>query len=228
MASDFFAMTKRNLFDVRGHSRKEPVFVVKQSQNTDGLPLQVALNQRSGLRVWSPRDREYITDGRAARLELRFQVQLNAAMRFVAKVALSAGYFVYGDLFRNQVKHSDFRAIMSSELASREGLEDVEARVDDRFNENVTEDGLIFRALCKAAEPHSAVGFVHGTGRFGVFVGLLGDYIGLIHVSANLDGFPKDGDHLMGHWIELQRPKLLRKSMKETMQEYVEKVHTQA
>jgi len=120
-------MMRRNRFDVRGHSGREPVFVVKQSQNTDGLPLKVALNQRAGLQVWSPRDREYITGERAARLELQFQIHIDTAMRFVAKVALSAGYFVYGDLFRDRVKHSDFSVIMNSQLPNREGLEGVEA-----------------------------------------------------------------------------------------------------
>jgi hypothetical protein len=53
-------------------------------------------------------------------------------MKFVAKVALSAGYFVYGDLFRRNVKHSDFRAIMNFDISNPIGYEGVEARIDDR------------------------------------------------------------------------------------------------
>jgi hypothetical protein len=48
--------------------------------------------------VWSPRHGEYVTDERARNLELRFVVNVDTAMKFVAKVALSAGYFVYGNL----------------------------------------------------------------------------------------------------------------------------------
>ena len=221
MAEDFLVKMRRNRFDVRGHSGKEPVVVVKQAKNASGLPLQVALNQRSGLQVWSPRHGEHVTDERAANLELKLIVNIDTAMKFVAKVALSAGYFVYGELFRNHVKHSDFRAIMNFEPSNPSGHEGVEARIDDRFSESTNEDVRIFRALCKASEPYSIVGFAHSNDRFGVFVGILGDYAGMIHVPAVMEGFPKNGEHEMGHVIQLQRPGLTRGSMKQTLESFV-------
>jgi len=221
MAEDFLVKTKRDRFDVRGHSGKEPVFVVKHAKNTDGLPLQVALNQRSGVQVWSPRDSEYITDQRAAKLELKFAVNIDTAMRFVAKVALSAGYFVYGELFRNNVKHSDFRAIMNFQSSHPNGHGGVEARIDDRFNENPSEEVQIFRALCKASEPYSIVGFAHSNNRFGIFVGVLGDYIGTIHVPGSMEAFPTDFEYEMGHVIQLQRPGFTRVSMKHTLESFL-------
>jgi hypothetical protein len=224
MAEDFLVKTKRDRFDVRGHSGKEPVFVVKQAKNTDGLPLQVALNQRSGLQVWSPRDSEYITDQRAAKLELKFAVNIDTAMKFVAKVALSAGYFVYRELFRNNVKHSDFRAIMNFQSLHPNGHEGVEARIDDRFNESPNAEVQIFRALCKASEPYSIVGFAHSNNRFGTFVGVLGDYIGTIHVPAVMEGFPTHGEHQMGHLIQLQRPGFTRISMKRALESFLKAI----
>jgi hypothetical protein len=224
MAEDFLVKTKRDRFDVRGHSGKEPVFVVKQAKNTDGLPLQVALNQRSGLQVWSPRDSEYITDQRAAKLELKFAVNIDTTMKFVAKVALSAGYFVYRELFRNNVKHSDFRAIMNFQSSHPNGHEGVEPRIDDRFNESPNEEVQIFRALCKASEPYSIVGFAHSNNRFGIFVGVLGDYIGTIHVPAVMEGFPTHGEHQMGHLIQLQRPGFTRVSMKRALESFLKAI----
>lgn len=226
VAEDFLVKTKRNRFDVRGHSRKEPVFVVKEATNADGLPLQVALNQRSGLQVWSPRDREYLTDKRASSLELKFEVNIYTAMRFVAKVALSAGYFTYGDLFRRNVRHSDFRKIMNFQRSDPGGHEGVEARVDDRFRESTVEDAQIFRALCKASEPHSIVAFAHSNDRFGIFVGILGEYIGTICVPAAMEAFPKDGKHEMGHVIQLQRPGFTRVSMKRALESFLKAVET--
>lgn len=226
MADDFLVKTKRNLFDVRGHSGKEPVFVVKKATNAAGLPLQVALNQRSGLQVWSPRDREYVADERASILELKFEVKIDIAMKFVAKVALSAGYFAYGDLFRSNVKHSDFRKIMNFQPSNPGGHEGVEARVDDRFSESTVEDVRIFRALCKASEPYSIMGFAHSKDRFGIFVGILGEYIGAIHVPAVMEAFPKDGEHQMGHVIQLQRPGFTRVSMKQALESFLKAVET--
>ena len=52
---------------------------------------------------------------------------------------------------------------MNSHPPSTAGLENVEARVDDRFNDNINENGRIFRALCKDAEPHSIVALIPGT-----------------------------------------------------------------
>lgn len=221
MAEDFLVKTKRDRFDVRGHSRKEPVFVVKKAANTDGLPLQVALNQRSGLQVWSPRDREYIADKRADKLHVKITVNINIAMKFVAKVALSAGYFVYGDLFRNNVEHGDFRAIMNFQPSSPGGYKGVDARVDDRFGESAGESVQIFRTLCKASEPYSIVGFAHSKHRFGVFVGILGEYVGTIHVPAVMESFPKDNEHQMGHVIQLHRPGFTRVSMKQALESFL-------
>ncbi|HZL69323.1 MAG TPA: hypothetical protein VFC29_18570 [Candidatus Limnocylindrales bacterium] len=228
MAEDFLVKTKRDRFDVRGHSGKAPVFVVKEATNADGLPLQVALNQRSGLQVWSPRHREYVTDERASSLELKFSVKIDTAMKFVAKVALSGGYFVYGDLFRRNVKHSDFRKIMNFQPSNPSGHEGVEARVDDRFSESAVEDVQIFRALCKASEPRSIVGFAHSNDRFGIFVGILGEYIGTIHVPGVMEAFPKEGEHQMGHVIQLQRPGFTRVSMKQALESFLKAIETES
>ena len=226
MADDFLVKTKRSRYDVRGHSGKDPVFVVKEATNADGLPLQVALNQRSGLQVWSPRDREYVADKHASNLELKFEVKIDTAMKFVAKVALSAGYFVYGELFRRNVKHSDFRKIMNFHPSNPSGHEGVDARVDDRFSESTVEDVQSFRVLCKASEPYSILGFAHSNDRFGVFVGILGEYIGTIHVPAVTEAFPKDGEHQMGHVIQLQRPGFTRVSMKQALESFLKAVET--
>lgn len=221
MAEDFLVKMRRNRYDVRGHSGKEPVFVVKNAKNGSGLPLQVALDQRAGLRVWSPRDRDYVTDARASNLALVFKMQLDTAMKFVAKVALSAGYFVYGDLFRMHVNHEDLRVVMNSSEETRAAGLNSDARVDDRFSEDTNEDLRIFRALCAASAPRSVIGFAHGNGRFGVFVGVLGEYAGMVHVPAQLQHFPTDGDHDMGHFIQLTQEGIVRASMKHAMESFV-------
>jgi hypothetical protein len=93
MAEDFLVKMKRNRFDVRGHGGREPIVVIKQATNGQGLPVQVELNQRSGLAVWSPRDSEYVADRRAANLTLKFVVKIDTAMKFIAKVAFISRVF---------------------------------------------------------------------------------------------------------------------------------------
>ncbi len=163
---------------------------------------------------------------RATNLDLSFTLDADIAMKFVAKAALSGGYFVYGELFRKNVKHADFRAIMNSQRRSSARYEGIEARIDDRFSESTNQDAQIFRTLCKVSEPYSIIGFAHSNDRFGVFVGILGEYIGTIHVPARMEDFPKDGDHQMGHVIQLHRPGFIRTSMKRTLESFLKWLET--
>lgn len=87
-------------------------------------------------------------------------------------------------------------------------------------------EGKIFRALCKASEPYSIVGFAHSDDRFGAFVGILGEYIGTIHVPAVMEAFPMDGEHQMGHVIQLQRPGFARVSMKQALESFLKAIKT--
>jgi hypothetical protein len=205
MSTDFLTMTKRDRYNVRGHSNTEPVFVAKYCSDPAGTPLRVALGQRSGLEVWSPRDRGYIRDERAKTINVTFSVDADIALRFVAKVALSAGYFAYGELFRRHVKHREFRMIMNHRPPDIDEIRSMEALVDDRFSGTQSDQLQRFRAMCKAAEPNSLVGLVPGHDRFTVFVGILGDYVGLINVPATTAGFPNEGAFRWGHVLVPQK-----------------------
>lgn len=211
MSADFLTMTQRDRYNVRGHSNTEPVFIAKSCSNPAGTPLQVALGQRSGLQVWSPRDKEYIRDERAKTINVTFSVDADIGLRFVAKVALSAGYFAYGEIFRRQVKHHEFRTIMNQRPPDIDDIRTMEALVDDRFSGAPSDELKTFRVMCRAAEPHSLVALVPGPDRFSVFVGLLGDYVGMINVPATTSGFPNDGPFRWGHVMVPQKGNCLRR-----------------
>jgi hypothetical protein len=159
---------------------------------------------------------------------IRITVDADVARRFVAKVALSAGYFVYGDLFRMNVKHQEFRDIMNhrpTELG--EAIYKMEALVDDRFSTDVSENLQVFRAICQATRPSSLIGLVPGPARFGVFVGVLGDYMGMISVPANTIGFPNEGVFRWGHVIVLDKKQgATRLSFRETLEKLARQAPT--
>jgi hypothetical protein len=207
MSRDFLTMTQRDRYDVRGHSNKEPVFVAKHCSDPAGKPLQVVLGQRTGLQVWSPRDKEYIRDERAKTINITFSIEKDLPSQFVAKVALSAGYFAYGEVFRKQVKHSEFRTIMNYNPANIniDEIRGLEALGDDRFSDTQSEQLQLFRVMCKAAEPNSLVALLPGPDRFAAFVGILGDYVGMINVPATTAGFPNEGAFRGGHVMVPQK-----------------------
>lgn len=205
LANDFLTLTKRNRYDIRGHTRKRPLHIVKNARDAEtGAPLQVHLDQVDGLKVWDPKDKRFITENRPNKLSLNFQIDLDLHFRFTAKVALAAGYFAYGDLFRTAVKHNDFRAIMNHPSgATTDRLSGVEAQVDSLFYQTKSPKLEAMRRLCKASQPYSLVALVPSSNRFSAFVGVLGDYIGMLSVPADGSKLPNEGAYRWGHVIQL-------------------------
>lgn len=216
MAKDFLVIGKRNKHDIRGHSGKRPLHIVRNAHDADTLtPLQIHLDQREGLKVWNPIGKKFITENRPQKLSIGFKIDLDLHFRFVAKVALSAGYFVYGNLFRTAVKHSDFRAIMNHPSgAPADNLSEIEALADSMFYQTDDQKIEAIRMLCKASSPYSIVGLVPSHNHLAVFVGILGDYIGMLTVPADTSAFPNEGAFHWGHVIQLH-PKsgLIRTSL---------------
>ncbi len=220
LANDFLTLSKRNKYDIRGHSGKRPLHIVKNARNAETLaPLQVHLDQLDGLKAWDPISKKIITENIPHKLSIDFQIDLDLHFRFTAKVALAAGYFTYGDLFRTAVKHSDFRVIMNHPSgAPAEHLSHVEALADSMFYQEDNPRMAAIRMLCKASSPYSIVGLVPSRSHLGIFVGILGDYIGMLTVPANTSSFPNEGIFRGGHVIQLHPQKgMVRTSLMEAI-----------
>lgn len=207
LANDFLVMCDRDEHGVRGHTRKHPEYVVRNASDTrTGEPLQVTLGQRRGLRIWSPLERNDVT-GLSHTINLSITVDLDIELRFVAKVALSAGYFFYGDRFRHQVKHGDLRMIMNhrpNEMG--DALKRIETRYDQRFREPETENDRILRAIVTGFGPRSVVALIPDSRSLSVVVGILGSYLGMLSVPADTRGFLNTDDFRWGHFIVLDKP----------------------
>jgi hypothetical protein len=150
--------------------------------------MKVAMGQRKGLRIWSPKEKRDLT-GLGKKINIKITLDIDIALRFVAKVALSAGYFAYGDLFRNQVSHDEIRTIMNQRPTEvGDAIYSMKARVDHRFREPETDNDRILRAMCAAVAPRSLVALMPTSKSFSVMVGVLGDYMGMVNVSADTSG----------------------------------------
>jgi hypothetical protein len=214
LANDFLVMAKRDKHLVKGHSGKEPEFVTRKATDAEtGAPLKVTLGQRKGLQIWSPTEKRDLT-GLGKKVNIQFTVDMDIALRFVAKVALSAGYLVYGDLFRNKVKHDEFRTMMNhrpNEVG--DAIYAMEARVDHRFREPETDNDKILRAMCAMVAPHSIVALMPTSKTLAVVVGVLGDYVGMISVPADTTTFPNKDDFRWGQFFILTKPIPIRDSV---------------
>jgi hypothetical protein len=221
LANDFLIQMKRNEHDVRGHSKKRPVFVAKKSINTDtNQPIQAAFDRTEGLKIWCPITKKYLNE--VGSFSTKIELSLDIDTQFVAKTALSAGYFTYGDLFRYKVKHEELRFIMYTppkEMGDK--IHSIETRADSRFSEDKNENLRIFRAVCRKLHDSSIVGLVPTSGSLAIFVGILGYYMGMVNVPADTKDFPNEGDYHWGHVICVQQGLLKRASFRRTLEKFV-------
>lgn len=208
VANDFLVMMRRNTFDVRGHSGKRPVFIAKHSSDAStDAPLQVELDRyERQLRIWDPVVRQPHSAGVPKQLHLNIRLNRDIEFRFLAKTALSAGYFLYGDLFRRKVKHDELRLIMDftlEEMGDRKYT--IQTLGDDRFTTAMHPMLLKFREICKAALPSSVIGLVPSSNGLTTFAGILGEYLGMLNTPADTSAFPNEGEFIWGHLILFDR-----------------------
>lgn len=225
MANDFLTLMKRNQHDSRGHSGKRPVFVARRASDAvSGEPLQLHLDRLEGVKAWRPIKKEFVPEGMTGQVSFKFSLDMDIELRFVAKVALGAGYFVYGDLFRSRVKHDGLRLLMNFSPADlgEEDLRKINVLVDSRWTEPRSDKIAVLRQICKAVSPASVVGLVPSNGSLATFVGILGEYIGMVNAPADTSQFPNDGQLDWGHVIVFDRSsRLQRTSFRECILPFV-------
>jgi hypothetical protein len=223
LANDFLVKLKRDEHGVKGHSGKASGYVISNAADAQtGEPLRVTMSRREGFQVWSPREKLDLT-GQGKQVSIKIQLKIDIPMRFVAKVALSAGYLVYGNLFRTSVAHEELRTIMNlrPERISDSKLKDMKARVDDRFREPETSNDHIIRLVCSSVDPASIVALIPDSTSFRVAVGILGDYMGMISVPADTTDFPNAGKLEMGHIVILRQGDCERISLRSMFQKII-------
>lgn len=222
LANEFLVSFRRTKYNARGHSGKEPVATVKKATYGDGRLAHVHFHQKNGLRVWDVRERKLKQFTGPVRIKTTVSVDL--PIRFTAKVALGAGYFVYEHLFRKYVDHRQLRDVMNidpailqvSKSRSSFGLEHLTLRVDGYFSKPSSGILRVVREFCSAVNG-SVVVLMPGDGCLGVAVGILGQYVGMVNVPANTVSFPNHGDYRWGHVVAIVRGEVWRSSWRGTL-----------
>jgi hypothetical protein len=221
LADDFLILFQREKFRARGHSGQYPTPLVRKAKDAvTERPLQVTLGKE--LKIWDSIDRKYVPlNGQS--LELSLTMKIDIPLQFVAKTALSAGYFVYGDLFKRHVRHQDLRVIMKGPNGlSETEIRNVKTKLFDRFQTGLYGSNKaefeLQKTLCEAVRG-SCVAFIPGKNCLGVFVGVLGHYLGMVNIPADTKSFPRIDDHDLGHTIFLIDGVMKRRSYRARLQE---------
>jgi hypothetical protein len=207
---DFLTAFRRRHFDARGHSNKAAEVKVRHAAyGPDSRPAQVTLKGAEGTRVWDARDRREVPEQELVgqEIQLNFTVQPFDRIRFVAKVALSAGYAIYNDLFRNTADHTAVRALMNAESAQEAKAVLTNSALRGQFELlPVSGNDLIAvqRDMALSATVGGSVVMAAPTAASVVFiVGILGQWVGMLNVPATTGQYPSGGDHDLGHVVLL-------------------------
>ena len=230
LANDFFVALRRTEFGARGHSRKDPWLKVKRATYGDeDRPAQVRIHRQHGLELWDAKDQKSVKG--SGTLHIQTNLDMNLPIRFAAKVALAAGYFVYGNKFRSHVDHQQLREIMRIDLASlnqtdtahKLGEERFTALADDYLSDKPSpKDWRLrcIRAFCDGLQG-SVIVLIPSTSRLTVAVGILGKYLAMINVPADTQTLPNEGDREGGHVLAVIDKRLIRCSWAEGLRRYV-------
>lgn len=222
LANEFLVSLRRTRYNARGHSGKEPFATIKKATYGDGRLAHVHFHQKRGLRVWDVRER--MSKQVTGPVRIATTVSVDLPIRFTAKVALGAGYYVYEHLFRKYVDHRQLRDVMNIDPARLQvskgpippGLEHLTLRVDGYFSEPTIGILRVVREFCSAVKG-SVVVLMPGDGCFGVAVGILGQYVGMVNVPANTVSFPNHGDYRWGHVVAIVKGEIWRSSWRGTL-----------
>ena len=228
IANDFFMSFPRREYDARGHSNKQPFPLAKKSKLFfSNKPVQVAFKKEK-IEIFSPIDRRNLDESEVSgeKFLSTFKLDVYSRMRFTAKVALSVGYFIYGDLFRNNVNHNEIRKLTSFDRSTAD-RKDFEGFTTKGWfwpflvEEKDKEDHQLYQFLASHLES-SFVLAIPGPSNLGLIVGILGQVVGIINCPAKTDHFPVGDDHDLGHLVSTKGGKVSRMSYRELIKNAAE------
>jgi hypothetical protein len=210
---------------VKGHGKATHLPRWRHVTMDDGRPLQVTLGTEK-ITVWDARAKRELEEaevvGRQMTAQLR--VRQHTALRFVAKVALGGGYFLYGDDFRNGVNCNHLREIVFLDVErSRQAgtLQNSGIKVCDRFHSDSFGSGpaVLYRALCEGTQRSLFIAIPHDNA-ISFHVGIVGKYVGSMIIPAKTDTLPIDGVHDLGHAVVLGPGEMDRLSFRELVVDF--------
>lgn len=208
VSNDFIVGLRRRAFDAKGHGGKSPKTILRSNIINEKRPVSVTLRGEELPIIYDHKTNKEITPSEVpgAIFESRLRIERWAYLKFTAKVALATGYLLYGDLFKENVRHEDLRKAMNfSPQAPKSIFDDVQVSFYDPYTPpepGQETDYARDKLMCELING-SCVVSVPCTQNIIFIVGVLGEWVGTINVPAITDNFPMGGEHDLGHAILL-------------------------
>ena len=216
MTNDFLIALQRIKNTAIGHSNKLPKFNVKSSTE-DGKPL-VSTFVKDNLLVFDPIDKRYVEN--INKVKMVTKIELDTRIKFVIKVALATGFFLFGKDITNYVDCDSLRSVMMSENL-QELLEASPEKINGlRFYDSLhpieERDRIwvdLYKMYCQCYHSTNVL-WTYSPSSIIVHVGIWGEFIGCINFKADVEKMPriKNTEYWLGHILICENNKLIRKS----------------
>jgi len=223
LANDPLISFVRREFDARGHSGTKPKVIFKKARFRN-RPAQVTFpGEGNAPIIWDAMSKTELPEKEVVgkNVSANLSIQRFARIRFVAKVALSAGYFALGDFYRKHVRHEEVRQIMNAETIDdfKKIASIIKTRIHDQFmpiSEDCSELHAVLSFACNRLRGSAAI-ILPGPSNLGVTVGVLGSYVGTINIPADTSEYPDSNDFDLGHCLLVVDKTLQSMSFRECM-----------
>jgi len=220
LINEFTMKLKQMHFNTIGQSGSKTVMKLKAQINEQ--PVSVKWSKEK-IDVFDPIKKEHL-NGTGA-IKIKTQINLYTRIRFLAKIALETGYFLFDETFINHADCDTLRNVIFCNDFSNQNF-------DIRFYDNlhpINEADKVMHSLNKLlieCMDGSSIILGFAEDRIIISVGILGDYLGTINFSANVERFPIYDDYFrLGHVLLCRDNNLYRDSYFHTIYEFSKKLN---
>lgn len=207
-SQDFLISLSQLPYDNKGHSNKRQDVRIRGTMDEE-RPVTLTLTKQ-GTQIFDHISKEIVKKN--ATIKLSSQIDLTIRFRFICKVALATGFYLFG---KNFVKYADCTTLRKGMYCDDIKNETLDLRFHDNLHKTEDKD-TVHKETVEMLFKHlgtSAVLFSFAEGRCIVFVAISGKYIGMVNFQADIQKLPIQNDLFrLGVVLSCDKNKLLKKS----------------
>ena len=218
---DFLINSIRRKKGYKGHSKTVPNFKVKATITGTNERVEIRYNGTENY-LYNPRTKKRFTEEEKRQVELNtiHPFDKSIRIRFIAKVILGAGHFIYGNEFKECIDHESLRRIMNWNLLDvNNKVANIPVGLTDEFSD-VPADNIkwnrIFKIMCNSLDCSSVI-FIIGLNQIVGVVGIGGRYIGAINFKAEGDKLGYKEGPADGIVLAIQNNKIKKNSFHQVL-----------
>lgn len=224
LTQDFLIALDRVKNGDRGHSKKTPKYTV-QSKTQEGKTV-ISTFTSQALQFYDPVIKDYVDI--SGKVTMNTKIDMDLRLKFVTKVALGVGYYLFGKGFEEYTDCDSLRMILTEENLSKLFEKQSEKFEGMRFYDSLHQINdadkpimEIYKLFCQYSKKTNIL-WSYSQESIIVHVAIYGKFIGLINFKAKRNIIPEIKDCWLGHIMICDENRLIRKSWREAILEMVE------